>query len=163
MVMDTYISYEVLNGYVKLVGGPQHIQQFPIPQRMLKLTINNGVLILPSSVENLPIAEIEDFIFMPSGKEDFPDSIVETLVIPDTYQRLGKKNFSQWKNLKILHLICRSNSLCDFNFAYCDRLTTVFCGNEEIFHKCKSITRYDEHCYGCFDSIYDKIDFIHGN
>lgn len=160
--MDNYISYEYNNGTIKLKRYEEHpILNFGA--QLLKLKVTNGILILPSSVDGCLITEIDDFIFMPMG-EGFLDSIVEILIIPNCYQRLGKKNFSQWHKLKKVYINSPATSLCAFDFAYCENLTEVVCGNKELLNKCKALgMSYDSDSYGCFDRIHTNINFSLGD
>lgn len=153
--MDAYIRYDHERGKIaEVVYQPNNAET----SRLHKLEINDGMLILPSEIDGQPVVEIEDFIFMPYGKEGCLDSTVEKLVIPKTYWRLGDKNFSGWNNLRMVYLDCPSRALCQWNFAYCEHLTEVICSNADIAEKCHEASSNSiRSMYGCFDGIYNQI------
>ncbi len=156
--MDAFIRYDREHGKIAgVVYQPTNAETFGLH----KLEVNDGILILPSVINGQPVVEIEDFIFMPFGKEGCLDSVVEKLVIPKTYRRLGDKNFSGWNNLRMVYLDCPSHALCQWNFAYCEHLTEVICSNADIAEKCNGASSNSiESMYGCFDSIYNQIHVI---
>ena len=98
--MDAFIRYNFGNGKIKIVDVVYQPSIVETPG-LHKLEVNGGMLILPSEIDGQPVVEIEDFIFMPYGKEGCLDSIVEKLVVPETYQRLGNRNFSGWTKFGI--------------------------------------------------------------
>ena len=153
--MEAFIRYDRVRGKITdIVYQPRNAE----PSGLYKLDVNGGMLILPSEIDGQPVVEIEDFIFMPYGKEGCLDSIVEKLVVPETYQRLGNRNFSGWTNLRRVYLNCPSHALCQWNFAYCELLTEVICINSEMAEKChEASTNSIESMYGCFDAIYSHI------
>lgn len=159
--MDAYIQFVRYSDSVKitnLIYSGEEIFQ----QNVYRLEVIDKILFLPSSINGTPVTEITDFIFMPGG-ENALDSYIEVIIIPISYQKLGKKNFSMWSKLHKVYLNCSPNALCSWNFAYCDNLTDVICGSEELVKVCKdSINNINDECHGCFDLIYDKISITQG-
>lgn len=153
--MDAYIRYDHERGKIaEVVYQPNNVET----SGLHKLEVYDGMLILPSEIDGQPVIEIEDFIFMPYREEGCLDSIVEELVIPETFQRLGNKNFSGWENLSKVYLNCSSHALCQWNFAYCEMLTEVICHNYDMAEKChEASTNSIESMYGCFDGIRNQI------
>lgn len=159
--MDAYIRYDHERGKIVDVLYQPSIAE---TSGLHKLEVNDGMLILPSKIDGQPVVEIEDFIFMPYRKEGCLDSIVEELVIPETFQRLGNKNFSGWENLRRVYLNCPSHALCQWNFAYCEMLTEVICHNNDMAERChEASTNSIESMYGCFDGIRNQIHITVGH
>lgn len=152
-----FVDYEERGNCIKLYGiyvdrdKCKKEDYFAIKER-------DGLLELPSMIHGKPVTEIADFEMI--GDARLPVT-VKTLIVPDSYKSLGKKNFSRWNYLESLVLYCDSSAFREWNFAYCDKLEIVECKNNSIYEYCKKLPL--EHSainYGCFDGCLNQLEFI---
>lgn len=150
-----YLDYEERNNHIKLYGIYSDEKKCKKDEYMA-IKEHNGQIQLPSMIHGKRVMEIADFCMM--GAENIT---VRSLIIPETYQSLGKKNFSGWKCLEEVVLCCDESAMCEWNFAYCDNLRIVICNNTSIFNYCKRLPlEHSALTYGCFDRCLDHIQFM---
>lgn len=87
----------------------------------------NGVLNLPTHFHGKRIRGVKDFWCMGGGGNRKETPKLKGLVIPETYEYIGQKDFSQYHSLEFLYL---PNNVClrSFAFAYCECLQKVYVG-----------------------------------
>lgn len=85
-----------------------------------------GLLTLPSNFHGVPITKVKDFLLMiNSGRKKSP--AIKGLVIPESYEYIGEKDFSGYKSLEVLYLP-QNVMLSSWAFAYCEKLSKVYVG-----------------------------------
>lgn len=164
VVMETtletkyYIEYTYKNGAYKLNDIHTDEDNCRSDDYVIVMA-KDGTLVLPSEIHGKPVSDIEDFWFIGSRPNN-EIITVKKLIVPSSYRKLGKKNFSQWTCLEEVVLYCDATAMCEWNFAYCENLRTVRCMNESIYAYCKSLP-LDHHykSYGCFDGILKNVEF----
>ena len=164
-----YIDYERCCDGVVLYGlyEPVHWFDGSIKKRSLfnpiRISTINDCLTLPSCFQGMPVVGIVDFCMMGGNPYHLGERIeVKHLVIPASYRKLGRKNFSGWKNLEKVTLYCDERAMDEYNFAYCDNLVKVECMNSSIYSFCKSLPLKSYGSgYGCFDQCLECVDFVY--
>ena len=152
-----YIEYEELGNHIRLYRIHTDEDSCNDNYESIQVKEKNGTLVLPSMINGLPVTEIEDFYMM----RDREAITARVLVVPASFRRLGKKNFSGWKYLEKVVLNCQESAMCEWNFAYCDNLRTVVCRNSSVYNYCKRLPLdHSDRTYGCFDRCLDNIEFI---
>ena len=122
-------------------------------EEYISIKEHHGQLELPSLIHGKPVREILDFCMMGVGG-------IKTLVIPSSFENLGKKNFSQWDGLTEVVLCCEGSAMREWNFAYCDNLRVVECRNLSIYNYCKKLPLdCSSPTFGCFDRCLSNIEF----
>ncbi|MBP3823197.1 MAG: hypothetical protein J6I36_07245 [Bacteroidaceae bacterium] len=152
-----FLDYEDRGDYIKLYGiyvdkdKCKKDDYFAIKE-------HNGQFELPSMIHGKPVTEIADFEMMGNARSSVT---IKTLIVPDSYKSLGKKNFSRWIYLESLVLYCDKSAIREWNFAYCDKLMTVECHSHSIYEYCKKLPLdHSEINYGCFDGCLNQLEFI---
>lgn len=157
MEKEYYIEYEDKGNHIMLRSIHNDEEDCNDNYEYIQVKEKNGALVLPSLIHGLPVTEIEDFYMMGSKN----DNTIQELVIPASFQKLGKKNFSRWKRLEKIVLYCQDLALCEWNFAYCNNLKTVVCKNNSIYNLCQKLSFNTlRPAFGCFDGCLSNINFV---
>ena len=153
---DGIILYGMYHPFHFFDGSTRRCPLFPMP-----VSVVDGCLTLPSSYQGHLVVGIADFWMMGGNPYQLGEADVRQIIIPETYKRLGDKNFSGWKHLESVTLYCNESAMGEYNFAYCDRLGKVECMNPSIYSLCKSLPFKSFRAgYGCFDGCLGQIDFV---
>lgn len=135
-------------------------------ERFVVLKAENDVLTLPTHIQGRIIIGVRDFWCMGGQRSKTPS--IRGLIVPETYQYIGQKNFSQYPNLEFVYLPDNVR-LRSFAFAYCPQLEKVFVGSpisERQWHQTslspESIYKGDFRDYrphGLFERCHSNIHF----
>lgn len=160
------LDYEFYSAGVVLYGMYHPFHYFDGSTRKCRLSpepisIFCGTLTLPSEIHGKPVVGIADFWMMGGNPYNLGMIDVKHLIVPESYERLGNKNFSGWENLEIVTLYCDANAMSEYNFAYCDKLVRVECMNPSIYSFCKSLPlKCNQSGFGCFEGRLEQIKFL---
>lgn len=120
------------------------------------LEAENGVLTLPTYFHGRMIKGVKDFWCMGGQLPKTPS--IRGLIVPESYQYIGKKNFSSYDSLEFVYLP-QSVRLRSFAFAYCPNLRKVFAGSPDDTRPWRQTAMYPNCIYkGDFFGNYD----LHG-
>lgn len=163
---DEICYTDIENGCIKgfyvnpLEMPPQYIwtyQNYAVP-------IQNGVIKLPSKINEHIINGVMDFWCMGSMKWETGSSKVRVMIIPDTFHFIGQKNFVHYASLETLYLP-QNIELREFAFAYCPSLTKVYIGiqpgEEHLAHtidKEEAMSLFHKR-WGIFDGCNKSLQF----
>lgn len=96
-------------------------------------------VVVPDTIEGLPVREIADFAFYEYykliGLITIPRSKLETIELPNTLQKIGKFAFYQARNLKSVILPASLKELSESAFAGANKLTSFTINRTESEYK----------------------------